>query len=94
MNFIFLTLIKVRTQWVPCKVNVTSFGRHLLCTAGRGSSIGCASADYADGLGSDPHIRQNILSWRFGHEKKIYGHSLPSTDSRREVVSYWRNNVH
>ena len=37
--------------------------------AGRGSSIGCASAWYADGRGFDPHVRQNILSLRFGHEK-------------------------
>ena len=36
--------------------------------AGRGSSIGCASAWYADGRGFDPHVRQNILSSRFGHE--------------------------
>ena len=24
----------------------------------------------------------------------FYGHSLPSADSRRAVVSYWRKNVH
>ena len=36
--------------------------------AGRGSSIGCASAWYVDGRGFDPHVRQNILSLRFGHE--------------------------
>ena len=24
----------------------------------------------------------------------FYGHSLPSTDSRRAIVSYWRKNVH
>ena len=35
---------------------------------GRGSSIGCASAWNADGRGFDPHVRQNILSLRFGHE--------------------------
>ena len=28
----------------------------------------CASAWYADGRGFDPHVRQNILSLRFGHE--------------------------
>ena len=27
------------------------------------------SAWYADGRGFDPHVRQNILSSRFGHEK-------------------------
>ena len=37
-------------------------------TAGRGSSIVCASAWYADGRRFDPHVRQNILSLRFGHE--------------------------
>ena len=26
--------------------------------------------------------------------KSFYGHSLPSSDSRREVVSYLRNTVH
>ena len=30
----------------------------------------------ADGCGFDPHAR-HILSWRFGHEKKKYDHSLP-----------------
>ena len=29
---------------------------------------GCPSAWYADGRGFDPHVRQNILSSRFGHE--------------------------
>ena len=37
--------------------------------AGRGSSIGCMSAWYGDGRGFDPHVQQNILSLRFGHEK-------------------------
>ena len=36
--------------------------------AGRGSSIGCASAWYVDGRGFDSHVRQDILSLRFGHE--------------------------
>ena len=26
--------------------------------------------------------------------KYFYSHSLPSSDSRRAVVSFWRNNVH
>ena len=37
--------------------------------AGRGGSIGCVSAWYADRSGLDPRVRQNILSMRFGHEK-------------------------
>ena len=36
--------------------------------AGCGSSIGCASAWYADSREFDPHVRQNIISLRFGHE--------------------------
>ena len=35
--------------------------------AGRGSSIGCASAWYADGRGFDPHARQHSFG-EFGHE--------------------------
>ena len=37
--------------------------------AGSGNLIECASAWYVDGCGFDPHIWQNILSLRFGHEK-------------------------
>ena len=38
--------------------------------AGRGSSIGCASAWYVDGCVFDPHDRRTFFkSWRFGHEK-------------------------
>ena len=40
----------------------------LLKKARRGSSIGCASAWHVDGHGFDPHVRQNILLLRFGHE--------------------------
>ena len=29
-----------------------------------------------------------------GSRNHFYGHSLPSTDSSRAVVSYWRNDVH
>ena len=29
-----------------------------------------------------------------GHEKKFYGHSPSSADSRRAVVSYWQKNGH
>ena len=43
--------------------------------------------------GSTPAEVGNILcgdwSWNI-----FYGHSLPSADSRRAVVSFWRKNVH
>ena len=61
--------------------------------AKRGSSIECASAWYADGRGFDPHVRRTFFRGDLG-KKKIYGHSLPSADSRRAIVSYWRKNVH
>ena len=35
--------------------------------AGRGSSVGCASAWYADGRGYDPHVRQHSFM-EIGHE--------------------------
>ena len=43
--------------------------------------------------GSTPAKVGNILSWRL-IMKYFYGHSLPSADSRRAVVSFWRKNVH
>ena len=64
----------------------------------RGSSIGCASAWYADGRGFDPHVWQNILSWRFDHEKKSTAIlSLPliedqgqlSITGERMCTKYW-----
>ena len=63
--------------------------------AGRNSSDGCASAWYADGRGFDPHVRQHSFV-EVCHEINLnfYGHSLPSADSRRAVVSHWRKNVH
>ena len=41
--------------------------------------------------GSTPAEVGNILSWRL---IIFYGHSLPSADLRRAVVSFWRKNVH
>ena len=35
----------------------------------------------------------NILSWRLVMNN-FYDHSLPSADSRRADVNYWRKNVH
>ena len=35
----------------------------------------------------------NSLSWRL-IMKYLYGHSFPSDDSRRAVVSFWPKNVH
>ena len=36
----------------------------------------------------------NILSWRLVSWNHFYCHSLPTADSRKAVVSYWRKDVH
>ena len=58
--------------------------------AGHGSSVGRASAWYAAGRGFHPHVRHTFLreSWSW---KNFYDHYLPSLDTRRAVVRYWRN---
>ena len=49
------------------------------------------SAWYAYGCGFDPHIQQNILSLRFGHEKKSTTIlSLPLIqEGERMGIKYW-----
>ena len=62
--------------------------------AGRASAVGCA---YRLVSRRPPRVRSSrsahsfveIWSW-----KKINDHSLPSADSRRAVVSYWRKNMY
>ena len=49
-------------------IHYTTLKYSTLHAVGRGSSIGWASAWYAEGRGFDPHVRQNILSLTFGHE--------------------------
>ena len=57
----------------------------ILCT-GPASSVGCASAWYADGRGFDHPARQ--------HSFVEIGHEIISTALHPPVVSYWRKNVH
>ena len=54
--------------------------------AGPASSVGCATAWYADGRGFSPPVRQ--------HSFVEIDHSPPTADSSRAVVSYWRKDVH
>ena len=66
-------------------------------TAGLGGSVGCASNCRPEGRGFNippPPEIGSILSWRVDHEIFFYGHSLPSADSRRAIVSFWQKNVH
>ena len=61
--------------------------------AGRGSSIGCESAWYADGRGFDPHVRQHSFV-EIGHEiisKSTL--SFPLIQEGKLSVN-WRKNVH
>ena len=61
--------------------------------AGPGSSVGCRSAWHADSRRFNLQVQQQtfvkIWSWN-----NFYGHSRPTADSSRTVVSYWQKNVH
>ena len=62
--------------------------------AGLGGSVGCAVQLETRRSRVQPPPRSATFfrgdwSWNI-----FYGHSLPSADSRRAVVSFWRKNVH
>ena len=62
--------------------------------AGLGGSVGCAVRLETRRLRVQPPPRSATFfrgdwSWNI-----FYGHSLPSANSRRAVVSFWRKNVH
>ena len=64
------------------------------CGAGLGDSVGCAVQMETRRMRVQPPPRSATFfhgdwSWNI-----FYGHSLPSPDSRRAVVSFWRKNVH
>ena len=70
----------------------------IVCTlpsdAGLGGSVGCAVRleTWRSRVQPPPRSATFFLgdwSWNI-----FYGHSLPSADSRRAVVSFWRKNVH
>ena len=63
-------------------------------TAGLSGSVGCAVRLETRRSRVQPPPRSATFfrgdwSWNI-----FYGHSLPSADSRRAVVSFWRKNVH
>ena len=65
-----------------------------LSEAGLGGSVGCAVRLETRKSRVQPPPRSATFfhgdwSWNI-----FYGHSLPSADSRRAVVSFWRKNVH
>ena len=64
------------------------------CLEGLGGSFGCAvRLETRRSLAQPPPRSATFFrgdwSWNI-----FYGHSLPSADSRRAVVSFWRKNVH
>ena len=66
----------------------------LIKLAGLGGSVGCAVRLETRRSRVQPPPRSATFfrgdwSWNI-----FYGHSLPSADSRRAVVSFWRKNVH
>ena len=46
------------------------------------------------GRGFNPRRGRQHSFVEIDHKFIFYGHSLPSADSRRAVVSFWRKNVH
>ena len=98
----FFTVIFSTFRWFKkdtCQFLAKECAQHcffFVCSGniGLGGSVGCASDWWSGGCGFDPRRVDNILSWAFDHEIFFYGHSLPSADSKRAVVSFWRKNVH
>ena len=62
------------------------------CLSGLGGSVGCVVRLETRRSRVAPRSAtffRGYWSWNI-----FYGHSLPSADSRRAVVSFWRKNVH
>ena len=78
---------------LECCLTETSHPRHF-DMAGLGGSVGCAVRLETRRSRVQPPPRSATFfrgdwSWNI-----FYDHSLPSADSRRAVVSFWRKNVH
>ena len=70
------------------------WGSSKLIGVGLGGSVGCAirletRRSWVQPLQRSATFFRGDWSWNI-----FYGHSLPSADSRRAVVSFWRKNVH
>ena len=84
----FCSLV-IRRLWVQ-----SSTGQQDSFMEGLGGSVGCAVRLETRRSRVQPPPRSATFfrgdwSWNI-----FYGHSLPSADSRRAVVSFWRKNVH
>ena len=94
----FICLFYLRRNSSPVfwsfRVKNTSLLHKSLKRAGLGGSVGCAVRLETRRSRVQPPPRSATFfrgdwSWNI-----FYGHSLPSADSRRAVVSFWRKNVH
>ena len=87
LNYAYLQIFQRRkSPFIPCFLNVFE--------AGRATSVGCAYCL----VSRRSWVRSSRLAHSFVEicmvmKKKFYNHCLPSADSRRAVVSYWRKNV-
>ena len=61
--------------------------------AGPGRSVRCASGRYADGRRFEPRVRQHSFV-ETCHEIISIAISIHTVNSSREVVRYWRKDVH
>ena len=78
-------------QYISIKLALCT-GIIVICFgAGLGGSFGCASNWRPGGCGFDPHRGRQHSFVEIDHE---ICHSLPSADSSRADVSFWRKNVH
>ena len=78
----------------PCNLKLCYFLMTSYTATGLGGSVGCAVRLETRRSRVKPPPRSATFfrgdwSWNI-----FYGHSLPSADSRRAVVSFWRKNVH
>ena len=90
------SLSRTRLFELPFISEVKIWSLFLFCffLAGLGGSVGCAVRLETRRSRVQPSPRSVTFfrgdwSWNI-----FYGHSLPSADSRRAVVSFWRKNVH
>ena len=77
-----------------CRIEENNKSNNHISNAGLGGSVGCTVRLETRRSRVQPPSRSATFfrgdwSWNI-----FYGHSLPSADSRRAVVSFWRKNVH
>ena len=89
----FMKGVRRNVDRVASTENV-SIPLHREACAGLGGSVGCTVRLETRRSRVQPPPRSATFfcgdwSWNI-----FYGHSLPSADSRRAVVSFWRKNVH